>query len=143
MILRPQLEPTDHQSVLDYYKQNYGEVHILSCNKCKSDLGIEIRGEVFGSNAYKVNTNGYTVLPFGNTLLASRVRTDGTMGYQCSCGNDTRGTAIEEELSPTGSFLPHEVAAIVEKQFEIGWKPKLKVKGNKEIHETFTRERVK
>jgi hypothetical protein len=49
----------------------------------------------------------------------------------------------EEKLSPTGSFLPHEVAAIHQKQVEIGWKPKIKVKGNKHIHETFTRERIK
>jgi len=140
MILRPQLEPTDHQSVLDYYMQHYSEVHIVTCNKCKADLGIEIRGEISG---YKTNDLGFTVLPFGNHLLASRVRTDGSMGYQCKCGNDTRGTQIEEALSPTGTFLPHEVAAIKQRQIEVGWNPKVKVSGKKEIHETFTRERVK
>ena len=140
MILRPQLEVTDHQSVLDYYMQHYDEVHIVSCNKCKEDLGIEIRGEVSG---YKMNTNGFTVLPFGDMMLASRVRTDGSMGYQCRCGNDTRGTEIEEALSPNGTFLPHEVQAIKDQQVRVGWKPKVKTKGNKQIHETFTRERIK
>jgi hypothetical protein len=140
MILRPQLEPTDHQAVLDYYTAHYQEVHILSCNKCKEDLGIEIRGEISG---YKMNDNGFTILPFGANLLASRVRSDSSMGYQCMCGNDTRGTALEEEMSPQGTFLPHEVFAIHQKQAEIGWKPKVKIKGNKEVHETFTRERVK
>lgn len=140
MILRPQLEPTDNQSVLDYYKEHYGEVHILTCNKCKEDLGIEIKGEVSG---IVMNKNGFSVLPFGDRLLSSRVRSDGSMGYQCICGNDTRGTEVEEALSPTGTFLPHEVHAIEQKQVEIGWKPKIKVKGNKEIHETFTRERIK
>lgn len=140
MILRPQLEPTDHQSVLDYYIAHYSEVHIITCNKCKSDLGIEIRGVVSG---YKVNDNGFTVLGFGENLLASRVRSDGSMGYQCVCGNDTRGTELEEAMSPQGTFLPHEVAAIKQRQVEIGWKPKIKIKGNKEVHETFTRERIK
>lgn len=149
MILRPQLEPTDHQSVLDYYLENYGEVHIVSCDKCKNDLALEIRGEVFGQSSYKVNEAGYTVLPFGDQLLASRVRTDEhtpgirMMGYQCACGNDTRGSAIEEELSPTGSFLPHEVAAIKNKYRTSGYKPKFKRKGQIETHESFSRERIK
>lgn len=140
MLLRPQLEPTDDQAVLDYYLQHYNEVYILKCNKCKHDLGIEIKGEISG---YKMNDYGYTVLPFGDRLLSSRVRSDGSMGYQCICGNDTRGTQIEEALSPTGTFLPHEVFAIKQKQIEIGWKPKISRRGNKEIHETFTRERIK
>lgn len=202
MILRPQLEHHDDQSVLDYYLDHYDEVHIITCNKCGTDLGIEIRGNVSG---YQPNDLGYTVLPLGSSLLSSRVRTDGSMGYQCgaqmpnpaypaakeatdkvnqdlldtydkqykemvkeakirktkapeysppqpmavpvpeivACGNDTRGTQIEEELSPTGTFLPHEVAAIHQRYAEVGWKPKIRRKGNKEIHETFTRERVK
>lgn len=140
MILRPQLEPTDHQSVFDYYLEHYNEVHILTCNKCKADLGIEIKGEVAG---YPTNQFGFTVLPFGEQLLASRCRLDGSMGYQCRCGNDTRATALEESMSPTGSFLPHEVAAIQQRQLEVGHKPSIKLKGKKEIHETFTRERIK
>lgn len=140
MILRPEILPTDHQSVLDYYTEHYSEVHILSCNTCKEDLGIEIKGEISG---YAMNSLGFTVLSFGDNLLSSRVRTDRSMGYQCKCGNDTRGTKIEEALSPEGTFLPHEVHAIQQKQVEIGWKPKVKIKGSKEIHETFTRERVK
>lgn len=205
MILRQQLEPTDHQSVLDYYLTNYGEVHIITCSKCGTDLGIEIRGEVFNNNAgYKVNEAGFTVLPFGDNLLASRVRTDEyepgkpMMGYQCGtpvanpeyakavaarqqeiadlvrdwkkdnkgvkssempnfepavlpvtvpqivrCGNDTRGSEIEEELSPTGSFLPHEVHVIKEKYRTSAYKPKFKQQGNVQLHETFKRERIK
>lgn len=202
MILRPQLEPTDHQSVLDYYLAHYSEVHIVTCNKCGVDLAIEIRGEVSG---YKMNDLGFTVLPFGDNLLSSRVRTDGTMGYQCGniianpkypaakakaeaerakfladhrkqfdqmiddlpedaekpeyvapnivahvpepeqirCLNDTRGTSLEEKMCPAGTFLPHEVHAIQQEQVRIGWKPKVKRSGNKEVHETFTRERIK
>lgn len=140
MILRPQLEHHDDQSVLDYYLDHYDEVHIITCNKCKEDLGIEIKGAIPG---YQPNDKGYTILPLGEQLLSSRVRTDGSMGYQCRCGNDTRGTQVEEELSPTGTFLPHEVAAIHQRYAEVGWKPKVKVKGNKEVHETFTRERIK
>lgn len=195
MILRPQLDPTDHQSVLDYYLENYSEVHIITCSKCGADLGIEIRGEVFNNNGgYKVNDAGYTVLPFGDALMSSRVRTDEhtpgirMMGYQCGawvpnpeyalemkaywkamdkyekmlkkgevitppepitipelirCGNDTRGSAIEEAISPTGSFLPHEVAKIQEAYRQSRYKPDFKRVGNKEHHETFIRERIK
>lgn len=201
MILRPQLEHTDEQPILDYYLAHYDEVHILTCNKCGTDLGLEIKGQVSGLT---MNKNGFSVLPIGTALLSSRVRTDGSMGYQCGamvdnpefpkavaaiekvnkdqflaydrtykttvkslkkgvtkpeylppaavtvdvprqvmCGNDTRGTELEEQLSPDGTFLPHEVDAIERKQVEIGWKPKIKRQGNKEIHETFTRERIK
>lgn len=205
MILRPQLEVTDHQSVLNYYLENYSEVHIITCDKCGTDLGIEIRGEVFNNNGgYKVNEAGFTILPFGDNLLSSRVRTDEylpghrMMGYQCGtpvpnpeypkavaardaevakqtaewkkankgekgavmpdinqlvpavvvpqivrCGNDTRGSVIEEELSPTGSFLPHEIHAIKTKYRETGYKPKFKQLGNVQLHETFKRERIK
>jgi len=140
MILRPQLEPTDEQSILNYYTEHYEEVYVVSCNKCKADLGIEVKGHISG---YPLNRNGYTMLAFGSNLLTSRVRTDGSMGYQCICGNDTRGTEIEEALSPDGTFLPHEVAAIEQKQIEVDWQPKVKVRGNREITETFTRERIK
>lgn len=140
MILRPQLEVTDHQSVLDYYIQHYAEVHIITCNKCKADMGVEIRGQV---GEYKHNRLGFTVLPLGDRLLASRVRTDDSMGYQCNCGNDTRGTKIEEKLSPEGKFLPHEIAAIMQEQIRVGWVPKIKTNGTKQVHETFTRERIK
>lgn len=140
MILRPQLAPTDPQAVLDYYKEHYDEVHILTCNECKADLAIEVRGNVSG---YVRNDYGFTVLPVGEKLLASRVRTDNSMGYQCRCGNDTRGNEIEEALSPQGTFMPHEVHAIKQKYIEIGHTPNIKAKGNKEVHETFTRERVK
>lgn len=205
MILRQQLEPTDHQQVLDYYLHNYAEVHIVTCSKCGTDLGIEIRGEVFNNNGgYKVNEAGYTMLPFGDNLMASRVRTDEyepgkyMMGYQCGapvpnpeydkavanrkkeiaeltrhwtslypeakkseipdfdltvpavqvpkltrCGNDTRGSVIEEELSPTGSFLPHEIEAIKTKYRQTGYVPKFKQQGNIQVHETFKRERIK
>lgn len=86
MILRPQLEPTDHQSVLDYYLDNYQEVHIVKCEKCGNDLAVEVKGDVSG---YKMNEKGFVVLPFGGHLLGSRVRLDETtdgdrlMGYQC------------------------------------------------------------
>lgn len=140
MILKPQLNPTDEQEILDYYLAHYDEVHVTTCDKCSQDLAIEVTGKVSG---YLPNDYGYTVIPFGDQLLASRVRTDGSMGYQCRCGNDTRGNAIEEALSPTGAFLPHEVANIMQKYKDIGHKPNIKFKGNKEVHDTFTRERVK
>ena len=142
MIIRPQLEPTDEQSVLSYYINSYPEVHIITCNKCKEDIGIEVLSGDIGH--IKANANGYVVLPFGDRLLSSRVRTDGVMGYQCVCGNDTRGNQVEERISPDGTFLPHEVAAIQTEYELTGYKQPITHRGKKEYHDkTFIRERIK
>ena len=118
MILSPEID----KNALDYYRNLYDEIYLVTCSKCKTVLAIEIMGEVSG---YPRDSRGLTTLSLDSKHLATRVRTDGVVGYQCACGNDTRGNEIEEKLSPKGTFLPHELDAI-----------------HKEYHETFIRERI-
>lgn len=139
MILRPEIAPTDPQEVLDYYKSRYSEVHIITCKKCKHDLGIEVAGEVSGLPR---NELGRTVIPVHPNLLSSRVRLDGMAGYQCACGNDTRSCDIEEACSPTGTFLPHEIDKTMTVMAESGWEAPIKQVGNKEHRDTFVAERI-
>jgi hypothetical protein len=139
VILRPEIEPTE-QEVVDYYKAHYDEVHVVSCTKCGEDLAVEVRGDVPG---LRRNDNGCTVIPISEKLLSSRVRLDGLSGYQCLCGNDTRSNAFEEEASPRGEFLPHEVERARRKMDEAKWKPLVRNQGNKQHRETFVAERVK
>lgn len=139
MIIRPGIQPTDAQSIIDFYKTMYGEMHVVTCNVCNTDLCIEIAGNIEGQ---AMHPNGYTVIPISDKLLSTRVRLDGMMGYQCLCGNDTRANIIEEALSPTGAMHPHEVAAIHKQMAAVRYKPDIKQKGNKQIRETFTVERI-
>jgi hypothetical protein len=139
VILRPDIQPTDHEA-LDYYKAHYDEVHIVTCTKCGDDLAIEVRGDVPG---IRRNDNGYAIIPLSDKLMSSRIRLDGLTGYQCLCGNDTRSNAFEEESSPRGEFLPHEVDRALRKMNEAKWKPLVRNQGNKQHRESFVVERVK
>ena len=141
MIIRPEAQT---QEAVDYYLAHYDEVHIVTCSKCKDDIAIEVRGQVSG---IMPNSTGFTVIPISNKLLGSRVRMDEhapgepMIGYLCLCGNDTRASVIEEKASPSGQFLPHEQAVIMERLKN--HKPKFRQTKNKQYHETFVRERVK
>lgn len=139
MILTPEIDTSTVKGAVAYYKTLHDEIYVLICNKCRSELAVEVKGNVAGQ---PTNDLGFTVLPVGNQLLGSRPRLDGVMGYSCICGNDTRANPIEESLSPSGAFMPHEVHAIKEKMARTNFKPLQKIRGNRHTIETFTRVRI-
>lgn len=131
------------QEMIAFYKKHFDVVHALTCKKCHNTIAIELSAPL-GNDllGLKPNSLGVIVLPVDEKLLAHRIRTDGMIGYQCTCGNDTRSFDIEEELSPLGDFHPHEVAAIQEKMTTTAWQAPIKHTKGKEHRGSFVAERV-
>lgn len=87
MILSSETSPNDAQQMLEFYKQHFAVVELVSCSKCGSMLAFEcIGGDTMG---LPVNELGKVIIPIGDALLSSRVRLDEAptgermMGYQC------------------------------------------------------------
>ena len=198
MIITPEATQHTPTVMIDFYKKHFAVIHAVTCKVCKNTLAIELShpltNDVLG---LKPHPNGIFVLPIDDKLMASRIRLDGMMGYQCGallqnpeyeparkvyekdlaayeteykqlrekakaktidlppyqpprllvpemirCGNDTRSFYIEEELSPAGDFLPHQVAAIREKMQTSEWKAPISVKDGREHRGSFVAERV-
>ena len=87
MILSSETSPTDAQQMLEFYKQHFAVVELVSCSHCGSMLAFECQGG--DTMGLPVNELGKVIIPIGDNLLSSRVRLDEAptgermMGYQC------------------------------------------------------------
>ena len=87
MILSSETTANDAQQMLEFYKQHFAVVEIVSCSECGAALAFECQGG--DSMGLPVNELGKIIIPIGDSLLSSRVRLDEAptgermMGYQC------------------------------------------------------------
>lgn len=87
MILSSETTANDAQQMLEFYKQNFAVVELVSCSKCGSMLAFECQGG--DSMGLQVNELGKVIIPIGDAMLSSRIRLDEAptgermMGYQC------------------------------------------------------------
>lgn len=87
MILSSETTANDAQQMLEFYKQHFAVVEIVSCSKCGSMLAFECQGG--DAMGLQVNEIGKVIIPIGDAMLSSRVRLDEAptgermMGYQC------------------------------------------------------------
>lgn len=87
MILSSETNPADAQQMLEFYKQHFAVVELVSCSQCGSMLAFECQGG--DTMGLPVNELGKVIIPIGDNLLSSRVRLDEAptgermMGYQC------------------------------------------------------------
>lgn len=101
MILSSETTMTDAAQMLDFYKQHFAVVEVVSCSKCGALLAFECAGG--DSMGLAPNELGKYVIPVGNALLSSRVRLDEAptgermMGYQC--GNMIENPNYEAEVA--------------------------------------------
>lgn len=151
MILSSETTTNDAQQMLEFYKQHFGVVEIVSCSKCKSMLAFECQGG--DTMGLPVNEVGKVIIPIGGSMLSSRVRLDEAptgepmIGYQCECGNDTRVAVVERGLVPVGgmqiALSPFEKHQIRERiKADKKYKPSFKKIGNIKHFESFQVERV-
>jgi len=127
MILSSETSPTDAQQMLEFYKQQFAVVEIVSCGKCGSMLAFECAGGE--SMGLQQNELGKYIIPIGNNLLSHRVRLDEAptgermVGYQC-------GAPVPNPLYPAAK-ADHEKALIeYEKQYK---KDVAEAKKNKQL----------
>lgn len=151
MILSSEIANTDATQMLEFYKQNFAVVDLVSCSECKSFLAFECSGgEGMGLAA---NELGKFIIPIGDKLQSHRVRLDEAptgermVGYQCSCGNDTRIAEVEKGLVPVGGmrsalspFEKHEIREKIKtnRQHKVDFRKK----GNIKHFESFQVERT-
>lgn len=87
MILSSETTANDAQQMLEFYKQNFAVVEIVSCSQCGAALAFECQGG--DPMGLMVNELGKVIIPIGDALQSSRVRLDEAptgermMGYQC------------------------------------------------------------
>ena len=143
MIISPQISHHAPAMMINFYKGNFRVVHAVTCSECKNTIAVELSDPLSNDLlGLAPNAKGIIVLPVDEKLMATRIRLDGMLGYQCLCGNDTRSCDIEEELSPQGDFLPHHVEAIKERMAAVDWHAPIEHKNGKEHRGSFVVERV-
>jgi hypothetical protein len=87
MILSSETLETDAEQMLDFYKQHFAVVELVSCGVCDAFLAFECSGG--DGMGLMPNEIGKYVIPIGDNLLSHRVRLDEAptgermMGYQC------------------------------------------------------------
>ena len=131
MILSSETSPTDAQQMLEFYKQQFAVVEIVSCGKCGSMLAFECSGgESMGLQA---NELGKYIIPIGNNLLSHRVRLDEAptgermVGYQC-------GALVPNPLYPAAKAQHEKDLEAYEKQYKKDVSAAKKNKENEPIY---------
>ena len=115
MILSSETNPADAQQMLEFYKQNFSVVEIVSCSKCGTMLAFECQGG--DTMGLPVNELGKVIIPIGDSLLSSRVRLDEAptgermAGYQC-------GALVPNPLFPAAKIDHEKAVAEYDKQYK-------------------------
>jgi len=125
MILSSETTTSDAAQMLNFYKQHFAVVEIVSCSKCGEMLAFECTGG--DGMGLAPNELGKYIIPIGDNLLSSRVRLDEAptgermMGYQC--GNivpnpnyESDKAAFEQELAKYEAQYKKDVAAAKKKK---------------------------
>jgi hypothetical protein len=131
-ILDKPVEPDstqDAQFILDYYKSNYDFVQIVKCLSCGSDLCLWVldRGQV-KQNMQNLHPLGLRRIELGDNFRSTRLRHDGSVGYYCSCGADSRISEVEKGyVNQTSTHVPadapHVKALVKKKILATNYKP--------------------
>ena len=125
MILSSETSPADAQQMLEFYKQHFAVVELVSCSHCGSMLAFECTGG--DGMGLQPNELGKYIIPIGDNLLSSRVRLDEAptgermMGYQCGAivanpAYASAKAAFDEELAAYEAQYKNDVAAAKKKK---------------------------
>lgn len=125
MILSSETTPTDANQMLDFYKQHFAVVDLVSCSRCGAMLAFECSGG--DGMGLQPNEIGKYVIPIGDALLSSRVRLDEAptgermMGYQCGAivanpDYTSAKSAFDQELAAYEAQYKKDVAAAEKKK---------------------------
>lgn len=116
MILSSEISETDADQMLEFYKQNFNVVELVSCGICGAYLAFECSGG--GENlGLTPNELGKVIIPIGDNLLSSRIRLDEAptgepmMGYQC-------GAPVPNPAYPAAKKEHEKALAEYEKQYK-------------------------
>ena len=160
----PKQDQAELDAMAEFYRKQYGSVYFVRCLHCQRVIAVEV--PTANGN---IPTRGRQIYGYQELFVTTRERLDknadgGNMvGYQCTCGNDTRLGEVERGEVPTSiaaadksgkivvpapplkSLSPFEREqlrnTIAKRQVSSG-KADYEINGNIERFETFQLERV-
>lgn len=115
MILSSETSQSDATQMLEFYKNHFAIVDLVTCGKCSSFLAFECSGGTDGMGL-QPNELGKYIIPIGENLLSHRVRLDEAptgermVGYQC-------GAPTPNPLYPAAKKQYDEDLAAYEKKY--------------------------
>lgn len=149
----------DPIALLEFYRNYSSEVHLVTCKNCEKALCLWISDPKQQRDNMRLHPSGLRRITIGSSLLSSRRRLDGEIGYQCKCGQDNIISEAEQGIVPqhhydeAGTLLnpntgldmePHHYAAYDARVSSSEWKPsKLQVNANTFELDGFRTERIK
>ena len=103
MILSSEVATSDVNQMLEFYKQHFAVVELVSCMVCGANLAFECSGGM-DTMGLMPNEIGKCIIPIGDALQSTRVRLDEAptgermMGYQCGnlIPNDAYPAALKK-----------------------------------------------
>lgn len=104
MLHATHIETETNEQNIQYYLDNYPEVEIVSCAKCKKQLCLWYLDPTQVQAHFGSHHRGMQRVTLSGRLLSSRKRLDGHMGYECACGNDSRLAELEDGIVPVQKF---------------------------------------
>lgn len=149
----------DPIAMLKFYKDTYPSVELVTCKKCKLPLCLWVLDEKQTQDNMRMHPNGYRRITIGDSLLSTRSRLDGEVGYKCKCGNDSIlassefGIVPQLKYSKEGELLnpgigldlqPHHIAVYEQSAADSGYTPKRKQLSVKKFQlDNFITEKIK
>jgi hypothetical protein len=135
----------DPKETIKFYSATSNVVRLVSCNRCNSPLCLWILDEKQQRANQQLHAEGLRRITIGGSLLSSRLRLDGQVGYRCKCGNnsiindaekgivpqihyDQNGVVMNPETSL--DIQPHHVAAYQQRVQKASWEPNIIQHGN-------------
>lgn len=134
MILSSETTSADAQQMLEFYRQNFAVVDVVTCGKCGSFLALECSGG--DSMGLAPNELGKYIISIGDNLLSHRVRLDEAptgermVGYQCGAPvpNPVYPAVVREYKQNLADYEAEHKAALVKFQKELTKAEKLQAK---------------
>lgn len=120
----------EFQDIIDFYTKNYRRVEITRCYSCEAVMCLWILEDSSVQTNFSIHHQGLRRIEVGNSMLSTRKRHDGVMGYQCKCGNNSLLSAVEKGIVPTSNNpnailfdQPHTKMLVEKKMIAEGYKP--------------------
>lgn len=124
MILSSEVATQDAEQMLQFYKQNFAVVEVVSCDRCGNLLAFECSGG--DSMGLPQNELGKYIIPIGDNLLSHRVRLDEAptgermVGYQCGfpVQNPDYQIAVQKYKDAYAEWEKHQAQRVLDAQKE-------------------------
>lgn len=104
MLQATHIEKETEEQNVKFYTDNYPEVELVTCSKCKTKLCLWFLDPAMAQRFEQNHHRGMQRVVLSAKLRSTRKRLDGHMGYECRCGNNSILAKVEEGIVPQLHF---------------------------------------